>query len=132
MDDDDESRDKGRKTNADRDFKPRHGKRQDHAPRGVMGRAPAGPGGQQVRMSQSESQGSQKTDNPIEKDIHPKTRTSIAVIPFASLLADPPRKSCMDIIPSHCAAGPRMNAATQMKMRVAVRGMVISLAGVEG
>lgn len=71
MDDDDENHDKGRKTNTDRDFKPRHGKRKEHAPRGVMGRAPAGPGGQQVRMSQPESQGSQSTDKPIEKDGRP-------------------------------------------------------------
>ena len=44
---DDENRDKGRKTNADRDFKPRHGQRDGQAPRGSVGRPPAsmaGPG----------------------------------------------------------------------------------------
>ncbi|WP_114964083.1 hypothetical protein [Tritonibacter mobilis] len=42
MDDDDENHDKGRKTNADRDFKPMRGKRQGFAPRGMVGRPPAG------------------------------------------------------------------------------------------
>ena len=45
--DDDENREKGRKTNTDRDFKPRHEKRNERAPRGMMGRPAAsmsGPG----------------------------------------------------------------------------------------
>ena len=71
MDDDDESRDQGRKTNTDRDFKPRHEKRKEHAPRGAMGRAPAGPGGQRVRMTETESQGPKGPGKPIEKDGRP-------------------------------------------------------------
>ena len=34
--------DKGRKTNTDRDFKPEHAQRKDHAPRGAEGRPAAG------------------------------------------------------------------------------------------
>ena len=42
MDDDE---DKGRKKNTDRDFKPEHQHRKDHAPRGALGRPSAGMAG---------------------------------------------------------------------------------------
>lgn len=76
MDDDDESHDKGRKTNTERDFKPRFEPRKGYAPRGAMERpaaSPSGPGGQKMRSKSSGYGRAQQpnTSQPIEKDSRP-------------------------------------------------------------